>query len=108
MSGLAAVTRSLIAGEDLDEQTLAETMASVLSGKISAVSTAGFLTALAAKGETPRELVAVAPHPAFAVTGVSIAALNIWSIPPAPAAMADTRSIFRLPRLSWPRPLAPR
>ena len=60
MSGLAAVTRSLIAGEELDEQTLADTMTAVLSGEISAVCIAGFLTALAAKGETPRELVAVA------------------------------------------------
>ena len=60
MSGLAAVTRSLIAGEELDEQTLADTMSAVLSGEISAVCISGFLTALAAKGETPRELVAVA------------------------------------------------
>ena len=60
MSGLAAVTRSLIAGEELDEQTLGDTMTAVLSGEVSAVCIAGFLTALAAKGETPRELVAVA------------------------------------------------
>ena len=50
------VLTRLVRGEDLDDETTAAVMASIMSGEATAVQVAGFLMALRAKGETAQEI----------------------------------------------------
>lgn len=50
----------MIAREDLSYASMREAMSALMSGEVSDIQTAGFLTALATKGETPDEILAAA------------------------------------------------
>ncbi len=60
MNDYRALLRSLIAGGDLDAEAMAFAIGSMMDGTWSAVQSAALLAALAAKGETPAEVVGAA------------------------------------------------
>src|SRR5690348_2832916 len=60
MNAFAAVLRLAIAGEDLGVEQTAEAFGAIMDERISSVQAAALLAALAAKGETPAEVVGAA------------------------------------------------
>jgi anthranilate phosphoribosyltransferase len=60
MTEFASILRALIAREELSEQTLYEAIGAIMDGRWSSTQAGAFLAALAAKGETPAEVVGAA------------------------------------------------
>ena len=60
MRAYASILRALIAREDMSEEVMREAVGAIMDGAWSSTQTAAFLAALAAKEETPTELVGAA------------------------------------------------